>query len=188
MHFAVTTWAPTSFMNKFKPLSERTITTGRQWFTRSQESAPSSVQPQQPLISRMHGAPHAPVSAREEEHWKTWHCSNTGTRAQSLFVYCQDHSILYSKLFDFQCLGRICTNCKRHFTDECVIKRNISFFISIQKTTCLRWIFTDKITTVYWMSTKRTPCTEFRAESKRQVEWVPGAGGEETANGHEASC
>lgn len=30
--------------------------------------------------------------------------------------------VLSSRLSDFQCLRRICTNCKRHFTNDCVIK------------------------------------------------------------------
>lgn len=188
MHFAVTTWAPTSFMNKFKPLSERTIMTGRQWFARSQESAPSSVQPRQPL--RIGSASWFQVCIEHPMRQCLLGRGNTGkhgiVQIQApglkvvLYIARKHHSVLYSRLFDFQCLGRICTNCKRHFTDECVIKRSISFFISTQRTTCLRWMFTDEITNMYWMPTKRTSCMGVRAESKRQVEWVPRAGGEGT--------
>lgn len=50
-----------------------------------------------------------------------------------LYIARKHLSVLYSKLFDFQCQGRICTNCKSHYTDECVIKRRV-FLLSTQKT------------------------------------------------------
>lgn len=162
MHCTIATWAPTSFMNKFKPLSERTIMTRRQWFTRRQESAPESPTTVATedwscqLISSMHRAPHAPGKGNTGKHG-ILQLQAPGLKV-FLYIVRKHLNVLYSKLFDFQCQGRICTNCKSHCTDECVIKRRV-FLLSTQKTMSTVDVHQGNHN-VHWMSPERTSCAE----------------------------